>query len=197
MQVDEYGTQQPIALMRLLIGRGGLYDQIAKEMSWRRLKDTTYLGSMGPPGGGRHALDPRFVSLFSVFHALCPSNDSMFTIFGGILFGHMANGFTHRLINEAPTFTLMSIKAYQTVRNRLLPTPTKFHYTFNLRDIFRLFQGLCFANPERFKGPKKFLRLWRHECIRVFEDRMNCLQDREIVSVSLIKSIFSRKQYKV
>jgi dynein heavy chain len=37
-QVDTYGTQQPIALLKLLIERGGLYDR-GKELNWKAIKD--------------------------------------------------------------------------------------------------------------------------------------------------------------
>jgi hypothetical protein len=45
---------------------------------------------MGPPGGARNAVDPRFVSLFSVFEVETPSADSLRAIFQTILAGHLA-----------------------------------------------------------------------------------------------------------
>ncbi len=71
---------------------------------------------------------------------------------------------------------------FSAIKNKLLPTPTKFHYTFNLRDISRLFQGMCLASAARFKGPKKVLRLWRHEALRCYFDRLISDADREVVS---------------
>ncbi|KAF7232413.1 hypothetical protein EG68_10797, partial [Paragonimus skrjabini miyazakii] len=68
------------------------------------------------------------------------------------------------------------------IRTELLPTPLKFHYTFNLRELSRLLQGLLQSSSERFKGPKKFLRLWRHECLRVFRDRMVDEEDVSIIN---------------
>lgn len=37
-QVDEYGTQQPIALLKLLFERGGFYGR-GKYLSWKNVKD--------------------------------------------------------------------------------------------------------------------------------------------------------------
>ena len=37
-RVDLYGTQQPIALLKLFLERKGLYDR-GKELSWKNMKD--------------------------------------------------------------------------------------------------------------------------------------------------------------
>ncbi|KAF6772608.1 hypothetical protein AHF37_08034 [Paragonimus kellicotti] len=111
-QEDEYGTQQPIALLRVVVGRGGTYQQ-GSDLSWRSLKDMTYLAAIGPAGGGRQNLDPRFVSLFTVYHALPPSTDSLFTIFGSILLGHLSNGFSRKLQGFVDKFTHLSLLVYK------------------------------------------------------------------------------------
>ena len=36
--MDEYGTQQAIALLKLLLEKGGLYDR-GKDLNWKFLKD--------------------------------------------------------------------------------------------------------------------------------------------------------------
>ncbi|KAA3678865.1 dynein heavy chain, axonemal, partial [Paragonimus westermani] len=108
---DEYGTQQPIALLRVVVGRGGMYQQ-GSDLSWRSLRDMTYLAAIGPAGGGRRSLDPRFVSLFTVYHALPPSTDSLFTIFGSILLGHLSIGFSRKLQSFVDKFTHLSLLVY-------------------------------------------------------------------------------------
>lgn len=89
-QVDPYGTQQPIALLKLLIDRHGCYDR-SKELHWKQMKDMGYIAAMGKPGGGRHAVDPRFISLFSVFNMTFPSNTTLYRIYSSILSGHVTN----------------------------------------------------------------------------------------------------------
>ncbi|KAJ3372577.1 Dynein heavy chain 10, axonemal, partial [Entophlyctis sp. JEL0112] len=63
-----------------------------------------------------------------------------------------------------------------------MPTPSKFHYIFNLRDISRIFEGLCSATPDHFDSGKQFARLWRNESLRVFYDRLVTEQDRIYVN---------------
>ena len=36
--VDTYGTQQPIALLKLLLERGGFYDR-GKDLNWKNMRD--------------------------------------------------------------------------------------------------------------------------------------------------------------
>ncbi|KAM3182244.1 hypothetical protein ACTXT7_012779 [Hymenolepis weldensis] len=180
-QEDNYGTQQPIALLRMILERGGFYEQ-GKELVWRSLRDITYIGGMGPPGGGRRSLDHRLVSFFSIFHCLPPSEDSLRSIFGNILGGHFATGFEDIVQIMVNDITSMSVETYFEIKNRLLPTPTKFYYTFNLRDISRVFQGMCQVIPTKYKEPKKILRLWRHEILRSFFDRLINDDDRATVN---------------
>lgn len=87
IQVDNYGTQQPIALLKLLLDRGGLYDR-GKELNYKILKDLGFIASMGKAGGGRNEVDPRFTSLFSVFSIPFPSLESLHLIYASILKGH-------------------------------------------------------------------------------------------------------------
>ena len=45
-QVDTYGTQQPIALLKLLLEKGGMYDR-GKDLSWKMFKDIFFTAAMG------------------------------------------------------------------------------------------------------------------------------------------------------
>lgn len=46
---------------------------------------------MGKTGGGRNEVDPRFLSMFSVYCMAFPSDDTINHIFNSILVGHTQN----------------------------------------------------------------------------------------------------------
>lgn len=55
------------------------------------MKDLQFVGAMGPPGGARNNLDPRFVSLFDTFEVQFPSTTNLQTIYTSILAHHVAS----------------------------------------------------------------------------------------------------------
>ena len=72
-----------------------------------------------------------------------------------------------------------TIELFQKVSAEMLPTPVKMHYSYNLRDVGKVFQGIALGIPLSVKDDFGFIKLWAHECQRVFRDRMINLQDGE------------------
>lgn len=60
----------------------------------------------------------------------------------------------------------------------------KFYYIFNLRDLFRIYYGMCFIIFDCFFKVENFVCVWRNECLRVIGDRLISDVDKEIVNVS-------------
>lgn len=135
------------------------------------------------PGGGRNEVDPRFISLFSVFNVTFPSQESLTKIYSSILNGHL-EPFKKEVRELTSKITSCTLELYHKIIQNLPPTPSKFHYIFNLRDLSRVTQGLCLSTPDRFDNPGQFVRLWKNECLRVFYDRLTSAADKKIVNVS-------------
>ena len=68
-----------------------------------------------------------------------PSEGSLRMIFSGILGGFL-NTFPKECKTMVKPIVDCSIETYIRISQELLPTPTKSHYTFNLRDVSKVFQ---------------------------------------------------------
>ena len=71
-----------------------------------------------------------------------------------------------------------SIKLYNAILGALLPTPSRPHYTFNLRDLGKIFQGMLMTDVKQLQTGEDVMQLWLHECQRVFRDRLINDDDR-------------------
>lgn len=74
-----------------------------------------------------------------------------------------------------------------------MPIPAKFHYTFNLRDVSKVFQGMLMTKAVSVPNADVFTRLWINECSRVFNDRLINHEDRSFfqeIVMELLKTKF-------
>jgi dynein heavy chain len=136
------------------------------------------LSACAPPGGGRNEISPRLLRHFNMIWLCNLSQESMFTIFSKILGGYIQHnlpqyeGLTDKLVQS-------SINIYTRIQKELLPTPTRSHYTFNLRDLSKVFQGMLMVKAKYLTSSSDALvRLWCHESSRVFRDRLINDDDR-------------------
>ena len=71
-----------------------------------------------------------------------------------------------------------TLEVYKQTVSGFLPTPTKSHYVFNLRDFSRVIRGVLLVPHTRMHENDKLIRLWVHEVYRVFYDRLIDEKDR-------------------
>ncbi|GLI65190.1 hypothetical protein VaNZ11_008652 [Volvox africanus] len=170
-QVEEYGAQPPIELLRQFMDHSGWYDR--KELTMRKLVDVHFVAAMGPPGGGRNTVTNRYLRHYSVISLTAFDSDNLSTIFSTLVdwwlrkYNYQAGGVS-RL---ARPLVAASLEVYQLAQRELLPTPAKSHYTFNLRDVSKVFQGITKA-AGAVEDSINMIRLWTHEVLRVFYDRL-------------------------
>lgn len=113
------------------------------------------------------------------------SANSMKTIFTSILKGFLdlneqsgLNIFAEPMIKASVDIYLKTIKDF-------LPTPAKCHYTFNLRDMSKVIQGMLMIDLQNLENKEYLVYLWVHETYRVFRDRLIDEKDRSKFNVML------------
>ena len=187
--VDKYDTQTPIELLRQSIDYHGWFDKV--KIQHKEVNSTQYVACMNPTAGS-FTVTPRMQRHFASFGVQMPVADVIKTIFSGIIEGHMAN-FDPEVSRLAPKLVSASVELHNTVMNSFLPSAVKFHYQFNLRDLSAISQGICRSSRESYTAPIKMVRLWIHECERVFLDRLT--NDIDIKRFSDIRTTVTKKYF--
>ena len=175
-QLDRYGSQPPVELLRQTIDHRGFYD--TKKLFFKEVQDTKFVVACAPPSGGRNSVTPRLFRHFNMIWAPELSVKSMEVIFTQILKGFLDGGEHQDLSFFADHIIKGSVEIYQTAIKSFLPTPTKCHYTFNLRDMSKVVQGMLEMQLGDIKTKDVLVSLWVHETYRVFRDRLIDESDR-------------------
>jgi dynein heavy chain len=194
--INTWGDQETLEIARQLVEYKGIYFLSKDEIGFlKTIENLQYLAAMNHPGGGRNDIPPRFKRHFFNINMTSPSQRSVENIYGAIL-EHLFNPkkYSTNVINMRPFLIDATISIWDAVRRRLLPTPSKFHYSFNIRDLASVFGGICkvvqqpqykvIANCTNIRekiSPELFLIiLWRHECSRTFVDKLVNNADKKI-----------------
>ncbi|KAL0221591.1 hypothetical protein RCL1_001445 [Eukaryota sp. TZLM3-RCL] len=183
---EVYGAQPPIEILRQWMDYGGWYDR--KTLTFRKLVDILFVSAMGHPGGGRTEITQRFTRHFNLISFCNLESDSLTRIFS-TMFNWFANRFSGGIRGLSSTLVETSVKLYNSISINLLPTPSKSHYTFNLRDLSKVFQGIMQSSPNTISSPSQLLSIWVHESCRVFRDRLVDNDDRQWFDSEILKTL--------
>lgn len=191
-QREKYGAQPPIELLRMFMDHGYWYDK--KDTSSFALQDIQLVCAMGPPGGGRNPITPRFVRHFNFLSVNSFSDETMTRIFSTVMGTYLKNQqYPPDYFTTGNSIVAATLHIYKEAADNLLPTPAKSHYVFNLRDFSRVILGCCLIRKSEMESKRLFLRLWVHETMRVFYDRLIDDKDRKWLIEAIktcVKDIF-------
>ena len=188
-EVNKWGDQTTLELVRQAVEYGGFYflDK-DKRGDFKTCEDLQYLAAMQHPGSGKNDIPNRLKRNFFIFNLVLPSITSINDIYGQMLDGRFtANDFDGPTLDSVSKLTDATIQLWRVMKSKMLPTPAKFHYVFNMRDLSRVFQGILLTPKdsiitgglraqegklENFTPQNMLVGLWKHECDRVFQDKL-------------------------
>ena len=166
---EEYGTQTPIALLRQYQDYRCWYDRSDPSLK-KSIWDVQFVAAMNPTSGS-FTINPRLQRHFAVLGMSMPSESDLRLIFTSVVEGHLSV-FSESIRKEVGHLVQGVIEMHQTVASKFLPSAVKFHYNFNMRELVNVFQGLVAMSAEFYDKPRQLVRLYYHECSRVFGDRL-------------------------
>ncbi|KAJ1453028.1 P-loop containing dynein motor region D4-domain-containing protein [Pelagophyceae sp. CCMP2097] len=192
-EVNNWGDQPTLELMRQLIEYNGFcFLDKDKRGDFKTCEDVIYIAGMGHPGGGRNDIPNRLKRQFYSLNLVPPSIGSINDIYGQMLAGRFPEDMDAELLNVVNVLTQATIGLWKVMQSKMLPTPAKFHYVFNMRDLSRVFQGvlqtphasILTCGTRGSEGTMSLspaaclLGVWRHECLRVFSDKLTNDKDK-------------------
>ncbi|XP_070580768.1 dynein axonemal heavy chain 3-like [Ptychodera flava] len=190
---EKYGAQPPIELLRQYVDHRHWYDK--KDTSKLELVDLIIVTAMGPPGGGRNDITGRFTRHTNIISIDSFDDNTMTKIFSSIIDWHFAKGFDGSFARLGKILVQATMAVYKSAVASFLPTPTKSHYVFNLRDFARVIRGVLLMPNTHLQETDKLIRLWIHEVYRVFYDRL--IDDKDRITFFEIIKEMTQSHFKV
>uniref|UniRef100_A0A1B0DFE7 AAA+ ATPase domain-containing protein n=1 Tax=Phlebotomus papatasi TaxID=29031 RepID=A0A1B0DFE7_PHLPP len=183
---DEFDAQPPLELLRQFFDHSFWHSGTNPII----LKDILLICACGPPGGSRQVVYSRVLRHFNILSVNNFSDESLSRIFSVLLLnGFKSRGHASDVTASVNPIVAATLHLYRAASKTLRPTPQKSHYIFNLRDISRVIAGCSLLRKESVDNKKMFPKIWVHETMRTFCDRLTDSSDRrwffKVISTSM------------
>ncbi len=173
--INPCGTQEHIALLLTLLDHGFMFSH-TKELSQKIIKNLQFIAATSPQVNGQNSIDTRFVSCFNVIGLTEPDNEDLPAIFDSIIKAKFLE-FSNIVKECTSKLTKATLKVFQWVQENLAPTPAKFHFIYSMRDVSRIYEGICSIQPAKVNSAMMLVKLWYHEVCRVLFNRLVTEED--------------------
>ncbi|OQO06011.1 Dynein heavy chain, cytoplasmic, partial [Rachicladosporium sp. CCFEE 5018] len=173
---DKYGTQRVISFLRQLVEHGGFWKTNTK--SWVSLERIQFVGACNPPtDAGRTPLGLRFLRHAPLIMVDYPGEVSLTQIYG--TFNSAILKIIPTLRGYADALTTSMIQVYLQSQQRFTPDIQP-HYVYSPRELTRWVRAIYEAiRPLETLSLEGLVRIWAHEALRLFSDRLIAEDERE------------------
>jgi dynein heavy chain 1 len=173
---DTYGTQRVIMFMRQLVEQGGFW---RNDNVWVKINRIQFVGACNPPtDSGRFEMSYRFLRHVPLLLVDFPEEDSLMQIYRTFN-GGMMKMFPN-LKGETDALTSAMVEVYSENQKRFTPDLQP-QYFYSPRELSRWVRGIYEAIVHMDQGltGEELVRIWAHEGLRLFADRLVDEQDRK------------------
>jgi len=173
---DEYKTQRVISFLRQLVEHSGFWRTSTK--TWVSLDRIQFVGACNPPtDAGRTPLSLRFLRHTPLIMVDYPGELSLTQIYG--TFNSAILKIIPTLRGYAEALTAAMIEVYMLSQKRFTPDIQP-HYVYSPRELTRWVRAIYEAiRPLETLSLEGLIRIWAHEALRLFSDRLIADDERE------------------
>jgi dynein heavy chain len=175
-EIEEFGTQNAHSMLRMIMDLRTFYDR--EDLSFRKeITDCLYVAAMNPSAGSFSIAD-RVQRHFAVLACDIPSEAEAKGVYYQIFEGHLKGcDFASNITAHGTKLIDATIQLHAQIAQKFLPGAIKFMYIWNFRELSNIVRGLCRAASSTIVDMTTMVRLWGHECNRVFSDRMVSMEE--------------------
>ncbi|CAN6639183.1 dynein heavy chain, cytoplasmic [Trichomonascus vanleenenianus] len=168
-EIDRYGTQRVISLLRQMVEQNGFWKE--KDKQWVTLSNIQFVGACNPPTDvGRNQMTMRFLRHSTVVLVDYPGETSLHQIYGA--YNSAILKCVPELRGYASDLTHAMVEVYQRSQTQFTPK-VRSHYIYSPRELTRWCRGIYGAiMPLESLSIEGLVRLWAHEALRLFHDRL-------------------------
>ena len=189
--------QSPLELLRQFFDRGGWYANA--ETVFRHVESMHVIAALQTYDFSKETLPRRLLGHFQSLNIVDLSEQDVRSIFQSCLtWYHSKFGFPEFIRDLESSIVAASLDVLSKTRNHLKPTPLCPQYLFSFHDLRNVIMGMMqqtVANLEESvdsSPSSEHLRLWVHEVLRVFYDRITG-RDDQIWFLNMIKEVIKEK----
>lgn len=173
---DAYGTQRVIMFMRQLVEQGGFW---RSDNIWVKTNRIQFVGACNPPtDAGRVEMSHRFLRHVPLLLVDFPAKDSLMQIYRTFNGGMMK--LFPNLKGETDALTEAMVGVYMENQARFKPEMQP-QYFYSPRELSRWVRGIyeSIVNMDLGLTREELVRIWAHEGLRLFADRLVEDSDRQ------------------